>query len=132
MDVVESGQLEHACGRDCHVEDSDYVNVCHNLGFVVDKVACLCFYHYNHWTEEGVCDGVLRNQSENVVLDCGCNHGDDLDRSVEIFLNYHHRIHEVAQVKENENEMTGNSADFVGGTNDDNDRVMESGPYLSS
>ena len=129
MDVVESGQPEHACGRDCHVEDSDYVNVCHNLGFVVDKVACLCAYHYNHWTEEGVCDGVL---PENVVSNCGCDHGDDLDRSVEIFLNCHRRIDEVAQVTENESEMTDNSADFVGGTNDDDDRVMESGLYLSS
>ena len=107
------------------------MNVCHNPGFAVDKAAHFCAHHYNHWIEEGVCDKVPQNQSGSIVLGCGCDHGRDLDCSVEI-LNCCRRIDEVARVGENGNETTNNNVGFVGGRNDGGDRVMGSGLYLSS
>jgi hypothetical protein len=109
------------------------VNVC-NPGFSVDKAARLCAYHYNHWIEGGVCDKVLQNPYGNIVLDCGCgcDHGMDLDCTVEIFLNCHRRIDEVAQVRKSENEMTNSDVSFVGGASDGGDRIMGNGLYLSS
>ena len=65
-----------------------------------------------------------------MTLDYGCDHGRVLGCSVEIFLNCHRRIGEVAQVRKSENEMKNNDVGFVGGVRDSG-RVMGSGLYLS-
>jgi hypothetical protein len=129
VDVVGSGQREPACGQDFWVEDLDYVSVFHDPGSTVDKAVRLCVHH---WIEGGVCDNVLQYQSWSIALDydcgCGCDYGKDLDCRVGI-LGSHRRIGEVAQARENENEMTNNGVGFVGGMIDGGDRIMENGLY---